>query len=217
MHNSEFLVLIDLLPNENYFFSMKYNYWFIRLFWVTQSFFSFVLLCDNFLLHRVTRSFARSYTKFFFHSCYFVIIFVTQSFTEFCTELHRVFFPPCSFVIIFCYTELHGVLHGVTQSFFFSFVLLYITFLLHRVARSFARSYTEFFSSVLLYDNFLLHRLSQSVIVSSVLLCEYSVVLCETFFHSLKSQWFSPCPYVKPLLQKIYKTNLLIPSLRLLV
>ena len=112
---------------------------------VTQSFFfSFVLLCDNFLLHRVTRSFARSFTEFFF-----------------------------------------------------SFVLLYITFLLHRVSQSFARSYTEFFYFVLLCDNFLLHRPSQSVIVSSVLLCEYSVVLCETFFllHIVSQSVFSPLCY----------------------
>ena len=154
------------------FFFIRVTLWY---FFVTQSFtefcmefqrviISYVLLYDNFLLHRVTRSFARSYTE--------------------------LLFPPYYLVIIFCHTELHGVLHGVTQS---------------------------LLSVVLLCDNFLLHRPSQSVIVSSVLLCEYSVVLCETFFHSLKSQWFSPCPYVKPLLQKIYKTNLLIPSLRLLV
>jgi len=125
---------------------------------VTQSFFSFVLLCGNFLLHRVTRSFARSFTEFFF--------------------------PPCYFVIIFCYTEFHRVLHGVTQS-FFSSVLLCDNFLLHRPSQS------VIVSSVLLCGYsvklfFIAHSLSESFF-SSVLLCEYSVVLCETFFYCTQS------------------------------
>jgi len=124
-----------------------------------------------------------------------------------CTEFHRVlhgvtqsfFSPSCYFVIIFCCIELHGVLHGVTQSFFSSFVLLCDNFLLHRVARSFVRCFTELLfppyyfviifcctefhrviiSSVLLYDNFCCTD-SRRVLLFP--LC-YSV---STLWHSVK-------------------------------
>jgi len=74
-------------------------------------------------------------------------------------------------VIIFCYTEFHGVLHGVTQSFFSTscyFVIIFCYTEFHGVLHGVTQS---FLSVVLLCDNFLLHRHSQSVIVSSVLLC----------------------------------------------
>ena len=118
------------------------------------------------------------------------------------TELHGVlhgvtqsfFSPSCYFVIIFCCIELHGVLHGVTQSFFSSFVLLCDNFLLHRVARSFVRCFTELlfppyyfviiFCCIELHG--VLHGVSQSIF-SSVVLCEHSVVLCETFFYCTQS------------------------------
>ena len=130
------------------FFFIRVTLWY---FFVTQSFtefcmefqrviISYVLLYDNFLLHRVTRSFARSYTE--------------------------LLFPPYYLVIIFCHTELHGVLHGVTQS---------------------------LLSVVLLCDNFLLHRPSQSVIVSSVLLCG---TLWNFFLlHTVSQSVFSPLCY----------------------
>jgi hypothetical protein len=158
--------------------------------WSYTEFFSSVLLCDNFLLHRVTRSFARSYTEFFFPSCYFVIIFVTQSFTEFCTEFHRVlhgvtqsFFPSCYFVIIFCYTD-------------------------HRRVLLFPLCYSV---STLWYSVKLFFYCTQSLraLFSSVLLCEYSVVLCETFFllHIVSQSIFSPLCYSVSTLWHSVKLN----------
>jgi len=155
---------------------------------VTQSFFSsFVLLCDNFLLHRVARSFVRCFTELVFPPCYFVIIFC-------CTEFHRVlhgvtqsFFPPCYFVIIFCYTELHGVLHGVTQSFFppCYFVIIFCCIELHGVLHGVTQSF--FSSFVLLCDNFLLHRVARSFVrcFTELLFPPYYfvIIFCCTEFH----------------------------------
>ena len=149
----------------------------------TEFFFYLVLLCDNFLLHRVSRSFARSYTEFFFPPCYFVIIFC---YTELHGVLHGVtqsFFPPCYFVLLFCYTELHRVLHGVTQSFFPScYFMIIFCYTDHRRVLLFPLCYSvsTLWYSVKLF--FIAHSLSESFF-SSVLLCEYSVVLCETFFY----------------------------------
>ena len=105
-------------------------------------------------------------------------------------------------MIIFCCTEFHRVLHGVTQSFFFSFVLLCDNFLLHRVSQSFARSYTEFFFPfVLLCVTFLLHIVSQSIFSPlwySVSTLWHSVKL---FFiaHSLSERFFPLCYSVNTL------------------
>jgi len=111
-------------------------------------------------------------------------------------------------VIIFCCTEFHRVLHGVTQSFFSSFVLLCVTFLLHRVsqsfARSFARSYTEFFFSfVLLCDNFLLHRVARSFVRCFTELvfppCYFVIIFFCTEFHrvlhGVTQSFFPPSCY----------------------
>ena len=100
--------------------------------------------------------------------CYF---FVTQSCTEFCTELNRVFFPSCYFVIIFCYTDHRRVL---------LFPLCY--------------SVSTLWYSVKLFFYYIQ---SLKALFSSVLLCEYSVVLCETFFllHIVSQSVFSPLCY----------------------
>ena len=148
-------------------------------------FFSSVLLCGNFLLHRVSQSFARSYTEFFSFVLLcdnFLLHRVSRSFARSYIEL---LFPPYYFMIIFCYTELHGVLHGVTQSFFSSFVLLCDNFLLHRVARSFVRCFTEllfppyYFVIIFCCTEFhrVLHGVTQSFFSPS---CYFVLLFCYT-------------------------------------
>ena len=158
---------------------------------------SSVLLCDYFLLHRVSQSFARSYTELLFPPYYFMIIFVAQTLAECYCFL-------CATLWVLCGTlwNFFFIAHSLSERFFplcYSVSTLWYSVKLFFITHSLSK---YFFSSVLLCEYsvklFFYYTQSLRALFSSVLLCG---TLWNFFFitHSLSERFFPLCHSVSTL------------------